>query len=444
MRDLIDLLSRRSEPLSAGRPEPGVAATGRPSDLLRLEDAAGRPFDPIAAVEAHWQRPPYALAIRLVRHAPGTTAGETLDEAVIGTRGPRRQVRDRIEATAARMWRDVERGQARGPSCATPPPALAAGWRARAGAWLRRGGERLGEKLLVEWWSVGRASADLEAIVAGCGLGPIAWAEPRSGASYLADPFPWPGTDHLLAEEMPTAGGRGRIIVAEPQADGTLRRAAIVLEDDAHHSYPCPFEDGGAVYLLPETPEPGRTTLYRIDAAGRLDPVCRVAPRRHLADPTLFRWGGLYWIACTDLEIGAHDNLCLLHADRLEGPWRTHRLDPVRLDVRGARPAGPVFTRGTALFRPGQDCARGYGAAVVLHRIEALSPEAFSETPVAILRPDRGGPFPHGLHTFSVGDGCVWVDGKRLVLDPRAVARKLLAKLGSGRARGRREEAPAW
>ena len=440
MRDGIELLHRRPmQPPDRAEAAAAVLAA-RPSSGLRLEDAAGREFDPAAALNAHWQRPPYAMTIRLVHRQHDQDGPGVIDEAVIGTRGSRAAVRDRIEATMARMWRDAERGLGRGAGCAAPPQVLKPGLLGSVRARLARGVERLGERVLVEWWSVGRAPADLGALVAGRGLGAVDWVEPRSGAAYLADPFVWPGSGRLLAEEMPTAGGRGRIVALEQGGDGKLGPATVVLEDDAHHSYPCAFADHGAVYLLPETPEPGRTTLYRLNDDATLAPVCHVAPERRLADPTLFRAGGRYWIACTDIEIGAHDNLCLLHADRLEGPWRSHRLDPVRIDVRGARPGGPVFALGGALFRPGQDCARGYGAALVLHRIETLTPDAFREIPVATLHPDRRGPFPQGLHTLSAGEGCVWVDGKRLVFNPGIVAGKLRAKLVSrlaGKGRGR-------
>ena len=176
------------------------------------------------------------------------------------------------------------------------------------------------------------------------------------------------------------------------------------------------------VYCVPEATERGATRIYRLDDDGRLIPVCDVAPHARLADPTLFRWNGLYWLGCTDLDLGAHDNLCLLHASDLTGPWTPHARWPVKIDMRGARAGGMVFNIDGRLFRPGQDCAATYGAAVAIHEIMTLTETDFAETLVAELRPEQSGPFPHGLHTLVHDGERFWMDGKRFVFDLRSVS----------------------
>ena len=99
------------------------------------------------------------------------------------------------------------------------------------------------------------------------------------------------------------------------------------------------------------------------------------------------------------------------------------------MDVRGARPAGMIFNRDGRLFRPGQDCAATYGAGVAVHEIQTLTETEFSEVVVAELRPDRSGPFPHGLHTLVHDGERFWVDGKRYVLDLSVFRRKLLGRV---------------
>jgi hypothetical protein len=279
-----------------------------------------------------------------------------------------------------------------------------------------------------EWWSLGTTAMPLSRIVGSGSLGEITWLEPRRGRNYLADPFPWPGTSHVLAEEM-ASNNIGRIVALEQDGAGGFRRAGVVLEDGHHHSYPCTFQEDGTTYLLPETPVHGCTALYRLEPEGALDKLCDVAPDRRLGDPTLFRHDGRYWIACIDLDVGLHDNVCFYHADALAGPWRPHRLWPAKLDIRSARPAGGVFRIGGALFRPAQDCARTYGAGVTINRVDELTPSRFRETTVATLRPDPNGPLPDGLHTFTPGEGVAWVDGKRYVFDAGAVAGKIGRRL---------------
>jgi hypothetical protein len=230
---------------------------------------------------------------------------------------------------------------------------------------------------------------------------------------------------------MPLSDGVGRI-VAVSESNGNLSQPTVLIDDGWHHSYPCTLTDGDTVYCVPESTQRGATRIHRLDADGRLHPVCDVAPHARLADPTLFRWNGLYWLGCTDLDVGGHDNLCLLHASSITGPWTPHARWPVKIDVRGARPAGMVLNRDGRLFRPGQDCAATYGAGVVVHEIKTLTETDFAEVCVAELRPDRSGPFPDGLHTLVHDNERFWVDGKRYVLALGLFRKKLTTRLTKG------------
>lgn len=396
-----------------------------PHELLRLELADGRPLNHSAAVSETWHKPPYAVAVRLARYQPGAEAAEVLDEAVIGTRGSRKEYRMRLETTAARLVRDAMAGTNRGPLGVHLPSLPRRDGASRAAGWLRRGLARCEERLLSEWWSLGISDRSLDDIARTGEVGTVQWLRPKPGPAYLADPFPRSGTAQVFCEEMPMAGGHGRIVVLEPDADAGVFRLSNVLNSDHHHSYPCVFQEAPETYLLPEASERGATVLYRLVAGADLVPMCKVAPTRRLADATLFKHNGRYWVACTDLDIGAHDNLCLLHADSPCGPWQQHRLTPVKIDVRSARPAGPLFSVAGNLIRPAQDCARTYGAAVTLNCVERLTTEEYRETPFRTIHPNPGGPFPHGLHTLSSDGARTWIDGKRFVLHLPTILAKI-------------------
>jgi hypothetical protein len=399
-----------------------------PEPLLRLETADGVPLNGRDVIATYWHRPPYAMLVRLAFYPPGSRESEILDEAVISTQGSRDAFQARVETTALRLVQDSLESRSRGPLGAGVPPPSSAGM----GGWLDYLVATWQRRLLTEWWSIGITRNPLPAIVRDGKVGEVHWLRPGTGKAYHADPFPWPGTGQVLCEEMPMRGGVGTIVALEPQTDGTFRRGRVVLDTGRHHSYPCTFQDASGTYVLPESTERGTTTLYRLEPGGSLTQISAIAPGRSLADPTLFTHEGRFWIACTDLDVGTHDNLCMLHADRLEGPWLSHRLTPVKIDIAGARPAGPLFRMGDTLFRPGQDCSRTYGGGIAIHRVEVLSPDAYHETLVTNLKPDPSGPFPDGLHTLAVDGDRVWVDGKRFVLDLPGVLRKLKRRVGLG------------
>jgi hypothetical protein len=57
-----------------------------------------------------------------------------------------------------------------------------------------------------------------------------------------------------------------------------------------------------------------------------------------------------------------------------------------------------------------------------------LTETEFRESLVTVLRPDRSGPFPHGLHTLVHDGDRFWLDGKRFVLDLGRFRQKLLGR----------------
>jgi len=196
------------------------------------------------------------------------------------------------------------------------------------------------------------------------------------------------------------------------------------------------------VVLMPESAAAGRLDLYRCAADGTIVEHWPVATDIRAADPTLFTWRGTHWIAYTDVDRGLYDNLCLLYARDLRGPWKPHRANPVKIDVTSSRPAGPLFRHGGHWYRPAQDCAAGYGAALTINQVLRVDRNAFEERTVARLEPDPDGPYPHGLHTLSRdGDG-FWIDGKRLRVEPRALLRKILRRTLNRRAADSAPHAP--
>ncbi len=104
----------------------------------------------------------------------------------------------------------------------------------------------------------------------------------------------------------------------------------------------------------------------------------------------------------------SHDCLSIFFSERLEGPWRPHPGNPVKLDPASSRPAGPLQWWEGRLLRPAQNCVKTYGGGVVWCEVEQLEPHAYRETPLALLgAQDR---FP--VHTYGQAAGFEVADFK--------------------------------
>lgn len=181
---------------------------------------------------------------------------------------------------------------------------------------------------------------------------------------------------------------------------------------------------------FPSAREAGKSHCTGSKAGTAVGKKHRVLLEGHaLLDPTIFRHEDRWWLFCTDAERGPNDFLCAWYADALTGEWHPHRANPVKVDIRGARPAGPPFLCEEKLIRPAQDCSRVYGGAVTFNRILKLTPDEFFEEPVGKLMPD-GQHYPAGLHTISgFGEQSI-VDGARWTFVWNEFARALGRKLG--------------
>jgi hypothetical protein len=148
-------------------------------------------------------------------------------------------------------------------------------------------------------------------------------------------------------------------------------------------------------------------------------------------DATLFQHATRWWLSCGGVERGANRSLFLWHAPDPLGPWEPHARNPVKIDVRSARPAGTPFRVSGELFRPAQDCSRGYGSRVAIQRVLKLDPESFAEETVSMVDAAQVGGHPAGLHTLSSAGPWTLIDNKREVFSGWAIVhtlRKLLAK----------------
>ncbi len=253
---------------------------------------------------------------------------------------------------------------------------------------------------------------------------------------YWADPFAFEraGRYYLFFEEFMFATGKAHINVVEVRPDGSCSGPVKVLQRPYHLSYPLLVEDGGELYMIPESGANRTVEIYR--CARFPDEWClekvllRGAP---FVDATLHRTAEAWWMFVNAGVDGAelHDELHIYHSESLLGEWRPHAANPVKSDARSARPAGRLYESGGALYRPAQICAPLYGAGISINRVLRLSPEEYLEREERCILPTHPGGLL-GIHTVNRA-------GELSVVD--AFTRRL-RRARSQRARGDRSVEP--
>ena len=210
---------------------------------------------------------------------------------------------------------------------------------------------------------------------------------------FWADPFAVTEGGRLFVffEEFRYRSHRGRIVAIEVDEQGKASPPVPVLERPYHLSYPFLFRWRGGLYMLPETAENGTVELYRCEelpSRWRLERVLLTNVRAY--DATLWQQGDRWWMFVSIASHGTDGNDELyLYSSAVTplGPWIPHPKNPVVVDTRRARSAGPLFMLDGTLYRPSQDCSGTYGQSISINRVDTLDEHDYQETPVERIEP---------------------------------------------------------
>ena len=269
-------------------------------------------------------------------------------------------------------------------------------------------------------WNIGVLPVPIETLLHPGGYHDeeIRWFPLGNRQGFLADPFGVmrAGTLQILCEHYGYRSGKGTIRSLAYSDHGFSEQAVPAIEAATHLSYPFVVEDGGDVYCIPESSSANEIPLFRSTAFPRAWTKAGVLVNDFGGvDPTVFRHDGRWWLMATPRGREADTTLWIWHAPELAGPWTPHLRNPVKTDVRSARPGGALFVVDGVVYRPAQDCSRRYGWRIVIQRVTSLTPSEFLEEPVAVLEASRRSGFPLGRHTLTPVGDVVLIDGHRAV-----------------------------
>ncbi len=238
---------------------------------------------------------------------------------------------------------------------------------------------------------------------------------PDDGWHFYADPFPFVHGDDtwLFVEDFDHRVGRGVISAVRFDDEGPVGTPRTVLEHDVHLSYPHVMEHDGEVWMVPETSGAGTIELYRArDFPGGWTREAVLVEGVEASDATLFRLAGRWWMLATVRHGGSFsDTLQGWTADDLVGPWTPHPVDPLLVDIAGARPAGRVVVRDGRILRPVQDNRTGYGASLLLTEVTRLDESGFEQRVLADLTASPASWPGRRLHTLNRAGRLEVIDG---------------------------------
>lgn len=223
---------------------------------------------------------------------------------------------------------------------------------------------------------------------------------------FWADPFliEVNNEDYVFFENCSYKSNHGKISCGKI-VDNQLTNIVDVFDLDHHLSYPFIFKEDGEIYMIPETLQDKKVSIYKCtEFPGKWELYSSAFHDESIVDTTYYKDDdGKRWLFlnkgygrdhCSELYIYQIDSLKL---DNI----KAHQQNPVIIDARIARSAGPIYKNGNQLIRPSQNNSNGiYGYGLNINEIKTLNLEEYHEEHLMTVEPNfkKGLRAMHHLH----------------------------------------------
>ena len=225
---------------------------------------------------------------------------------------------------------------------------------------------------------------------------------------FWADPFlfKYNGLDYVFFENYSYKTNRGKISCAVIK-NNELQHIEDALDLDYHLSFPYIFEEGGVVYLMPETSENKRLEIYKaVDFPTKWELYSTAFEGEAVADAFFYtdlnkeKWLFLNKQAASVAPMNSELFIYKVASLKLNN-LQSHTQNPVIIDARVARNGGAIFEHDKQVYRPSQRNVDGiYGRALNINKIKELTLNSYIEETEKVIEPefDKNFVAMHHLH----------------------------------------------
>ena len=250
-----------------------------------------------------------------------------------------------------------------------------------------------------QFWNIGFAELTPQQLISGKKLPKVSWLKHPFRDRFFADPFILEADDNkivVLVEEY-IFGQKGTIVkLTVDRHTFKLINRRLLLQLDTHLSYPLILEQGENPIICPENSESGQLSTYRLHHNQLVNP--KIIADYPLTDASPFEYNGEKYLLSTQYP-ESQENAYLFCFDSQTGKYHPVYDYPVVKGKGHSRMGGDFFKIGSRLFRPAQDCSRGYGCGLTIYEITGIKPN-YTEKPILRLDPVSWR-YNLGLHTLN-------------------------------------------
>jgi len=210
---------------------------------------------------------------------------------------------------------------------------------------------------------------------------------------------------YLFVEEMSYKENIGHLAVLELDKKGNITKNTTILNTGSHLSYPNIFKHDGTWWMVPESGESRKISLYKAtNFPYEWELEMHLMQEVKNADATFYYHDNKWWMFVNMDEDGGslnYNELFLFSADDIRSTnWKPHPQNPIVSDVKTSRPAGKIFIEDGKIIRPSQNSSLRYGYGLSFNEIITLNEEVYEERQIGQILP-RWDKKIGGTHTFN-------------------------------------------
>lgn len=233
-------------------------------------------------------------------------------------------------------------------------------------------------------------------------------SEPRN--EFWADPFLYYHQESkktvLFIERFPFKEKKGVISCAEVDSNLGVNNMHDILVRDYHFSYPHIIEEGGELYMMPESSANQQLEVYKcVSFPNQWELHATAFQGIRVADSVYYNdKNGDSWLFTTysDSSIDLHCTMLMIYkVDSID--LKTiipHKKNPILINSTCARNGGHIYEEKGKVYRVSQDNShRMYGHGINVHEITKLTVDDYEEVLVCHT---EGNDLPQGIGTHQM------------------------------------------
>lgn len=268
---------------------------------------------------------------------------------------------------------------------------------------------------ITDYWNVGLALAPIQDFLDHKNVPEVNWVSQLLKEKFIADPFGifYNNKLHIIYEEFIFHQGIGKTAAIQYENE-IFKENGVVIDEDFHMSYPFLIEHETSIYCIPETYQSNQVRLYKAIDFPKKWKLDHILIENYAGiDNTLFKHNDIWWLFSADKQAGPHYNLNIHYSNSIFGTWQKHPKNPVKTDIRAARPAGTIFYQNGEIFRPSMDYSQKVEGRVTINKILTLTTTDFKEVYHCVVNPFTNTYFSDKIHTLSEIGPYTMVDGAK-------------------------------